>query len=196
MLYAARFPEKNSVYVGAGQVGDWPASEVICYKFTLAKAERHGNRRALQQLRTLGAPPYCPEKLLVQRKWLTRFVGMVRGLSIWKSSQIILAGPESSLFDLANILRGTLFSTYTMWEEVSALNLMKTVPTLPVPVFVFLGRHDHVIAPETSVAYFDMLAAPSKEMVWFEESAHEPPFEEPAKFNSVMLELVRSLAAR
>jgi pimeloyl-ACP methyl ester carboxylesterase len=29
VLYAARFPEKISVYVGAGQVGDWPASEAI-----------------------------------------------------------------------------------------------------------------------------------------------------------------------
>ncbi|MGZ6245449.1 MAG: hypothetical protein ACXWNM_06650 [Vulcanimicrobiaceae bacterium] len=39
-----------------------------------------------------------------------------------------------------------------------------------------------MVAAETSVAYFDMLTAPSKRLVWFEESAHEPPVEEPAKF--------------
>jgi len=36
-----------------------------------------------------------------------------------------------------------------------------------------------------------MLTAPSKRLVWFEESAHEPPFEEPAKFNAAMAELVQ-----
>jgi pimeloyl-ACP methyl ester carboxylesterase len=78
-----------------------------------------------------------------------------------------------------------------MWNEVSAHNLVKAVPALQVPVFFFLGRHDHVVAPETSAGYFDMLTAPSKRLVWFEESAHEPPFEEPAKFNAAMAELVR-----
>jgi len=29
VLYAARFPEKVAAYVGAGQIADWPASEVI-----------------------------------------------------------------------------------------------------------------------------------------------------------------------
>ena len=46
--------------------------------------------------------------------------------------------------------------------------------------------HEHVIAPKTSVVYFDMLTAPSKKLVWLEESADEPPFEEPAKFNAAM----------
>jgi pimeloyl-ACP methyl ester carboxylesterase len=116
---------------------------------------------------------------------------MLRGMSLWRMSRIILAGPECSIFDLPSILRGMLFSTYNMWTEVSALNLIRAVPVLRVPVFFFIGRHDRVIAPKTSIAYFDMLTAPSKKLVWFEESAHEPPFEEPAKFNALMAELVR-----
>jgi pimeloyl-ACP methyl ester carboxylesterase len=130
---------------------------------------------------------------MVQGKWMTRFLGMVRGMSVWNLSRIILSGPESSVLDLLNILRGTQFSTYAMWEEVSALNLIKAVPVLEIPVFIFIGRHDHVIAPETSIAYFDALTAPSKKLVWFEESAHEPPFEEPPKFNAAMVDLVRPI---
>jgi hypothetical protein len=38
-----------------------------------------------------------------------------------------------------------------------------------------------------------MLSAPSKRLLWFEESAHEPPFEEPAKFNAAMGDLVRPI---
>jgi pimeloyl-ACP methyl ester carboxylesterase len=124
---------------------------------------------------------------------MTRFLGMVRDMPMWKLSRIMLSGPESSVLDLLNILRGTKFSTYKMWEEVSELNLIKTAPVLEVPMFCFLGRHDHVIAPETSMAYFDVLTAPTKKLVWFEESAHEPPFEESAKFNKVMVDLVRPI---
>jgi pimeloyl-ACP methyl ester carboxylesterase len=41
-----------------------------------------------------------------------------------------------------------------------------------------------------------MLTAPSKKLVWFEKSAHEPPVEEPAKFNAAMVELVRPVTVR
>ena len=39
-----------------------------------------------------------------------------------------------------------------------------------MPAFFFLGRNDHCVPPETSVAYFDALTAPSKKLVWFERA--------------------------
>jgi pimeloyl-ACP methyl ester carboxylesterase len=60
-----------------------------------------------------------------------------------------------------------------------------------VPVFFFLGRRDHWVPPETSVRYFDALDAPRKELVWFDDSGHAPFTDEPAKFNRMMVELVR-----
>lgn len=80
-----------------------------------------------------------------------------------------------------------------MWAEVSAINLIETVPVLQMPVFFFLGHHDHCVPSEISVAYFDALTAPSKQLVWFEESGHEPFVDEPAKFNASMMALVRPI---
>jgi len=48
-----------------------------------------------------------------------------------------------------------------------------------------------MIDAETSVANFDMLTTLLKRLVWFEESAHMPSVEEPAKFNAAIVELVR-----
>jgi len=45
------------------------------------------------------------------------------------------------------------------------------------------------------VAYFDLLDAPAKKLVWFEQSGHEPFVDEPAKFNSAMADLVRPAVA-
>ncbi len=142
VLYAARFPEKVAAYIGTGQIGDWPASELSSYAFVLAGAERRNNRKALKELRAIGAPPHTVRKMYVQRKWLVRFVGIARGMSLWKFFRITLGGPEASIFDLSNILRGSLFSPNIMWPEVSALNLVKAVPALQMPVFFFIGRHD------------------------------------------------------
>ena len=101
-----------------------------------------------------------------------------------------MATPESSIFDLPDTTRGFRFSLGAMWTEASRLNLLELVPALPMSVFFFLGRNDHWVPPRTSVAYIDALTAPSKEVVWFEDSGHEPFVDEPAKFNTAMAELV------
>lgn len=105
--------------------------------------------------------------------------------------RIVLGGPESSIFDLPKVLRGWRLSLDAMWAEVSRLNLLKVALALQMPVFFFLGCRDHWVPPETSVAYFEVLTAPSKTLVWFEESGYEPFVNEPAKFNASMVELVR-----
>src|SRR5476651_897908 len=193
-LYAARFPEKVSVYVGTGQIGDLQASEESSYAFVLAEAKRRNNRAALTQLQAIGRPPYNAKTIGVQRRWLMRFVGLMRGKSFWQVFRALRSNPEGSIFDVANVARGAMFSLRTLWNEVSQLNLEIMAPALQMPVFFFLGRHDHQVAAETSAAYFEKLMAPSKKLVWFEESAHMPPFEEPEKFNAIMIEYVAPIA--
>jgi pimeloyl-ACP methyl ester carboxylesterase len=190
-LYAARFPEKVAVYVGSGQIGDWAASESTSYAFVLGEARRLVNRKALKELCAIGPPPYGSSSLWTERSWLQRFAGQFQARALWNMGRIVLGGPESSVLELPNIWRGFRFSLDAMWAEVSMLNLMTLVPALQMPVCFFIGRHDHWVPPETSVAYFDMLAAPSKRLVWFEKSGHEPFVDESAKFNAAMAELVR-----
>jgi len=174
VLYGARFPEKVAAYVGSGQVGDWSAAESSSYAFALAEAKRLSNRKALKELRAIGPPPYTANSMWTERTWLQRFEGQLGIHALWNMGRVILGAPESSLFDLPNIVRGFRFSLDAMWAEVSKLNLLKLAPALQMPVFFFLGRRDHWVPPETSVAYFDALTAPSKKLIWFEESGHEP----------------------
>jgi pimeloyl-ACP methyl ester carboxylesterase len=41
------------------------------------------------------------------------------------------------------------------------------------------------------MAYFDALTAPSKEVLWFDQSGHEPFVDEPARFNQAVIDMVR-----
>jgi pimeloyl-ACP methyl ester carboxylesterase len=191
VLYAARFPEKLGAYVGSGQIGDWAAGESASYAFALAEAERLENHKAVKQLRAIGPPPHTVDQLWTERTWLQRMEGKLGGRALWDMARIVLGGSESSVLDLPNLLRGFRFSLDAMWAEVSALNLNRLAPALRVPVYFFLGRRDHWVPPETSLAYFDVLTAPSKTLVWFENSGHEPFMDEPDKFNREMVTLVR-----
>jgi len=191
VLYAARFPEKVAAYIGSGQIGDWPAGESASYAFAIAEAQRLGKRRAVKKLRAIGPPPHTVESLWTQRMWLSRLEGRMQPRALRKLGRAVLAGQEYSIFDLPRTMRGFRFSLGAMWAEVSRLNLIDLAPALQVPVFFLLGRNDHWVPAEISVAYLDALSAPSKRLVWFEESGHEPFVDEPAKFNGAMAELVR-----
>jgi pimeloyl-ACP methyl ester carboxylesterase len=191
VLYAARFPEKVAAYVGSGQIGDWGAGESSSYAFVLGELERRNNDKGLKKLRAIGPPPHTATQLWVQRIWLARVEGQLSAKSLWELRRVVLGVPESSIFDLPNYWRGFRSSLDAMWAEVSRLNLLKAAPELQMPVFFFLGRRDHCVPVQISLAYFDVLTAPSKRLVWFEESGHEPFTDEPARFNSAMAELVR-----
>jgi pimeloyl-ACP methyl ester carboxylesterase len=191
VLYAARFPEKVAAYVGSGQIGDWAAGESASYAFALAEAQRLGNRRAVRKLRAIGPPPYTAAAVFSERTWVSRFEGRMSPRALWRIGRAVLGRQESSIFELPSTIRGFRFSLDAMWAEVSRLNLIELVPALQMPVFFLLGRKDHFVPPDTSMAYFDALTAPSKKLVWFEQSGHEPFADEPAKFNAAMAELVR-----
>lgn len=174
VLYAARFPEKVAAYVDSGQIGDRPAAESASYEWTLAEARRQGNRRAVSKLRAIGPPPHGADAVFTERTWSMRLSGGMRPQAVWKMVRPLLGGHESSIIELPSAWRGAHFTMNATWPEVSRLNLIELAPALQMPVFFLLGCQDRWIPPETSVAYFDALTAPTKKLVWFEHSGHEP----------------------
>jgi pimeloyl-ACP methyl ester carboxylesterase len=191
VLYARRSPAKVAAYVGSGQYGDAAAGEAASYAFAIAEAERRGNWRILKKLRAIGPPPHSAEDLWTERTSVARLEGSMRPTALWRIGRAVLGSRESSFFELPGEMRGFRFSLDAMWAEASRLNLLDLAPALEIPVFFFLGRRDHWVPPEASLAYFEALTAPSKKLVWFESSGHEPFVDEPEKFNAEMTELVR-----
>jgi hypothetical protein len=65
---------------------------------------------------------------------------------------------------------------------------------LPIPVVMFMGRHDHTAPSEPTAKWLNALDAPYKQAVWFERSSHLIPWEEPGKTLTSLLQYVSPLA--
>jgi len=191
-LYAARHPQKVAAYVGTGQIGDLAASEADGYAFVLAEAKRRGNAKAVAELTKLGPPPYDEKQMMVQRRWLGRFVGIFGSLPFGTVLRVLLFAPGTSVFNLPKTYGGMMFSLRTLWAQASAINLERDAPELKMPVWFLNGRNDHQVSAAVAERYFDKLVAPKKTLVWFEKSGHFAPFEEPEAFNAAMAEIAKA----
>ena len=194
-LYAARFPDKVAAYVASGQIGHWPKTEATSYAYAIETAERRHHRRAIRALRRIGPPPYPAKSVFVERTWIQILDGQLGPRGLWSLAKLVLGAQESSILELPDAYRGFRWTMDVMWPEVSTLDVHALAPALRMPTFFFLGRNDHFVPADASMAYVDALIAPSKRVEWFEHSGHEPFMDEPALFNARMVELVRPVVA-
>jgi pimeloyl-ACP methyl ester carboxylesterase len=67
------------------------------------------------------------------------------------------------------------------------------VAEFPIPVLMFMGRHDYTTPSEPPATWIEAVQAPYKQAVWFEHSAHLAPWEEPGKTLVSLLTYVRPL---
>jgi len=190
VLTVQKYPELISAYVGVGQIADMTENERLSYEFVLQKARESGNREAITELKNIH-PPYKGNTaaLMVERKWLGKFGGVLYGESDFdKLIDMAKASPEYSLVDLLNIEPGSLFTTQCVWDELLTINFFTQAPSLDVPVYFFLGRHDYTTPFVLAEKYFHQLKAKKgKHLIWFEKSAHIIILEESQKFMSLLM---------
>jgi len=189
LLYSQQHPEKVSAYIGVAQVVSWHHIQQGQYDFTLAESTNRNDETTLKRLHNLGPPPYATfdqqDKLYAL---MNRYGGgfhkqPCKLCVIAKGMAMGLVTP----WELISI-HGSLHTTVdAMTPELLRFDLEQAVPRVEVPVAFFLGRYDRQVNSAVAARYFDTLQAPRKELVWFEESAHNIPFEEPDRFNTAVI---------
>jgi pimeloyl-ACP methyl ester carboxylesterase len=68
------------------------------------------------------------------------------------------------------------------------------VKSFPIPVFMLMGRHDYTTPSAPTADWLKQVKAPLKKGIWFENSAHLIPLEEPGKLLLTLVNEVRPLA--
>jgi len=191
---AVQRPELVAALVAAGMDIDIPAAENNAYAFALNAAGRRGNRRAIRQLEAIGPPPHTSVKQFTTRaRWAANFRGVATNANFNSVLRALLVSlvrsPDYSAADVIRTLRGMRASLAALLPQLATTDLVRTMPRLDVPVVMAQGRLDQVAPGEAAQRFHDSLTAPSKQLVWFESSAHTPHLEEPAKFRDLVMNL-------
>jgi pimeloyl-ACP methyl ester carboxylesterase len=175
MLVIARHPELYQAYVGIGQLARSSPIAGIQDEYIRQTARRMGDHDAIKELEEKGAS--------VRETLLFKFGGEIHKAKSFTPLLLTgLAAPEYSLRDARNIPKGvSLYARNFVYNSISG-ELMDVITQAKVPVYFFTGRYDQTDPSTLTEQYFSKINAPEKHMVWFEESAHFPFYEEPAAF--------------
>ncbi|MDX8360121.1 alpha/beta hydrolase [Cytobacillus sp. IB215316] len=193
IITAYKYPELIHAYIGVGQIVNMERGENVSYQFTLDKAKETNNIKAITQLENIGEPPFENlMKLRIQRKWLEKFGGTVHKSTFPKLALKSFTLREYTMLDWVRTIKdGILFSLDNLWEELLEVDMYDLALKFEIPMYFCVGRYDYQTPHELVQEYYHSIEAPTKELVWFENSAHSPNFEEPNKFYDVCLSAVQ-----
>ena len=191
-------PDLFSAFVSTGLIANFAEGQQVAYRFLLAEAQRRENTKAFTELNSIGSPPYAGDGIA---KWsrCARWLGEFG--AVWHSSEKfdrvgwMLASIEYSWPEKLRFNRVAKRSFDLLYPDLLSVNLSKTVPKVEIPVFFAEGRHDRIAPVEVAERYFTSLIASSKELVWFENSAHFPQWEERTRFHDFLLKTVLPASA-
>jgi pimeloyl-ACP methyl ester carboxylesterase len=199
VLTVEKYPELYYAYIGIGQVVNMLEGERVSYKWTLAQATKAIDIKSLEKLKAMGSPPYSGNwrsKVIAQRAILAKYGGEVYGNSrggFFITIGSLLRATEYSWIDRINFFRGIFASMRLLWPQILNVNLIEQASELKVPTYFLEGRHDYESPSILAEQYYDTLKAPSKKLIWFENSAHLINAEEAEKLNEFFINQVLCL---
>ena len=192
---ACKYPNDIEAYVGVGQCVDYVENEIFSYNYVLKEAERVGDKKSMAVLKSIGAPDSNGQykndhfkSLMKQRAVLHKLGGATYAnrKPYWQEllfDDVPIMYPEYGFRGLIKYIKGLQYVTKSPLAATNP-DFMNTAVDFDVPVYLLLGRHDCNCSFELAEKWFDKLDAPSKKLIWFENSAHSPQWEEPAKWNA------------
>lgn len=200
-----KYPKKIAAFIGFGQVVDGEKNELISWQFCKDEATKANDKKSLKKLDKVGPPVMGEYKggfdgMMTQRNIMMKYGGYSKQKgkqSYWSSmvKPILLSG-EYSISDIIGYIKGYKYVLTAMWPEIGAMDFNKTHTKFDAPIFIFDGRLDKNTPSELVEEWFNKIEAPVKELHWFEESGHNPLFDEPLKFKNLIKEKLLPIAAK
>jgi pimeloyl-ACP methyl ester carboxylesterase len=170
--------------ITTGQIVQFRKAQSITYTYLLTKAKATGRTEAFDDLKRLGPPPYLDS--VADRntfgKWLQQLG------ADWHTSKpldrigLMLSAPEYDLAEKFGYVSAAEASFNALFLDLSKVDFLNNPAGYTVPIAFFLGRYDYLAPSDLSTAYMKEIEAPNKKIVWFEDSAHFPQYEEPRRF--------------
>ena len=198
---AAHHPDMLYAYIGVEQITNGPESEHLGWQATLDAARHEGNAQAVHDLEALA--PYATaghiptlKEIYAERKWLDYYGGvMAFRHNNDAEGDLSLLSPDYTADEIKHIWDGNRFTEEHLLAWVLDQDL-SDIRKLDCPLILIAGRHDVDVNSVLAADWFAKVQAPSKRLVWFENSSHLPMTEEPGKFLVSLVRYARPIAER
>ncbi|MBP8293752.1 MAG: alpha/beta fold hydrolase, partial [Caldilineaceae bacterium] len=195
IMLVQRFPELFHAFIGTGQMVAFLENDRMCYDFALQWAEERGDAAKVTALSQQGPPPYYGVDVAWQEAafLMDTFNYMNQNPAIADNGANTfrdLAAPEYGLYDKVSWFRGVLETLGVVYPQLWDVDFRTQAASLDVPVYFLIGRHDINAPVVLTEQYYEVLAAPHKQIVWFEHSGHTPWVSESDRFVQVMVDTV------
>jgi pimeloyl-ACP methyl ester carboxylesterase len=190
---AARAPDLYEAYIAVAQMAYQLRSENKAYEYMLNKFRQMGNagmvRRFEEAPVTMSVPLPASYMRLRDPAMHTLGVGTMRGMKSVMTG-VFLESWLCGSYTIAklNLWRGKFRSDSLLWNTTIAMDMTQLVPKLDLPVYFFHGAYDYTVTYAETKAYFKDLKAPIKGFYTFDQSAHSPMYEEPARMRRIFQE--------
>jgi pimeloyl-ACP methyl ester carboxylesterase len=157
-------PDLFFAYIGTGEVADETRNYADAYDALLKKARATGNQQALDELKSVGRPPYASGRgYQVQRKWSNLFEGSYRFL--YGTLGLTLVAPGYSVEDLNDSIDGQTLSGNRLVPQARSETMKDLGLEFAIPIFFFEGTEDFTTPTELARQYLQAIEAPRKEFV-------------------------------
>ena len=190
------YPELYHAFASTGQMVAPVENDIQMYEFAIDRLTQQGRLDEIESLRRNGPPPYDGGELIGKFGAINNVVNAymeshAHGEGVNHNLMIdSLRAQEYGLLDKAFWVLGLANTFKTVYPQIYDVDLRTQAPSLEVPVYFIKGRWDINASNSLLEDYFALLDAPRKELIWFEESAHTPLWEEPGRFVDVMVNTV------
>lgn len=178
LMMVKEHPEYYRGFIGTGQMISFLDTEIIDYDMALADARAIGDNATVEKLVQQGPPPYTTGLALKMNAYLSPLYGtMARTGQLNTSPFSTMDGPfgvEYGLLDKATFFVGLIQVLDDFYGKLYPVDLRQTSAELKVPVHIFQGRYDFNAPVSLVEDYYARLQAPSKGLVFFEHSGHNP----------------------
>ena len=187
LMMARDHPEHYRAFIGTGQMVDFLETDRIDYQTALDDARASGNQKLVGQLEKQGPPPYESGTALKTAAFLSPLNGLsARSGQLHSAVFSTMDGPygvEYGLLDKVRFFWGLLRVLDTFYADLYPIDLRQSAAEQQIPIHIFHGRYDYNAPAGLAEDYYARLSAPSKSLVYFEHSAHNPWQTENELFN-------------
>ncbi len=199
LLAAQARPDLFHAYVGTAQMVDVLETDRMIYDLVLAHSRQSGDAAFVETLETQGPPPYPgknpigPYARLFGREYQLFEVPNIPDETYRREGDAImlmLKQPEYGWLDRVYYLLGLMTTFNAVYPQLQALDFRVDAARLDLPVYMVLGRHDMNNPSPIPEEYFNLLEAPAKRLVFFENSGHGMIWEEAGLFHRLMTDTV------